>query len=389
MSGFELKCAYVALVDAAPLIIAKEMGFAETEGFNLTLRRENSWSAVRDKLAVGEVDAAHMLAPAALAMSMGLGGVSEPLDVLMMLSLNGEVIGASKKLSEKLRASGPPLDIMDAASVGARLLAAAPDFLRIGVPFPFSMHLELLDYFLDGIGHPANHRTFITVPPPFMDSAVSSDEIDLFCVGEPWGSRAVESGAAEIILAGAAIWRSAPEKALAVRSSWAVAQPDAVRRLMRATWRAAQWLAEPANTVIAADILARAEYLAVLPELIERSLSGRLVVARGGEEIFTPSFMAFFDRAATFPWRSQALWIADRLSQRHGIDRNAARAIARRTFRADLYRQNLASVGADMPGASEKLEGSLTARTPVATSQGRTFLGPDNFFDGKVFDFPT
>jgi NitT/TauT family transport system ATP-binding protein len=64
----------------------------------------------------------------------------------------------------------------------------------------------------------------------------------------------------------------------------------------------------------------------------------------------------------------------------------AAAAAARACFRPDLYRAALGPIGADLPGASEKLEGSLAHRTEVASTLGRLLLGPDSFHDGRIFD---
>ena len=387
MTLHELKCGFIPLVDAAPLVVAREMGFAEDEGLDLVLLREPSWSALRDKLALGWVAAAHMLAPAAVAMSMGIGGIAMKLDVLSILSVNGEIVGVSRELARKMRAGGPPLDIVDAADVGRKLLMALDRPLRIGAPFPFSMHLELIDYWLTAIGVPEEMRQVRILPPPLMAETMAAGELDLFCVGEPWGSEAVEAGVAEIALVGGAIWGFAPEKALAVRADWAEAEPETVRRLMRAVWRATRWLGDADNLMTAAEFLARDSYVGVSTDVVERALTGRLIVTPEGDQAAVPRFMEFFDGAATFPWRSQAIWIAERLARRHGVDVEAARAAARATFRPDLYRRNLGPIGADLPGASEKVEGSLAVRTPVATSRGMTFLGPDRFFDGAVFDF--
>lgn len=374
------------LVDAAPLIVAREFGFAEEEGLDLVLRREQSWSALRDKLAMKRLSAAHMLTPAALAMSMGLGGISQKLDVLSLLSINGEVVGASRDLAARIRDGGPPLDINDAEAVGARLREAAPRPLRVGAPFPFSTHLELVSYWLERVGVGSDDWVAHTVPPSLMTEAVAAGDVDLFCVGEPWGGQAVDAGAAEIILVGSAIWRSAPEKALAVRTEWAEAEPVTAARLMRAVWRAGRWLSEPGNQSTVTEVLAWPSYVGAPADLIDRSLTGRLMVAPEGYERRAEGFIEFFDGAATFPWRSQALWFAQRLAERHGVDAISAAAVARATFRPDLYRQNLESIGADIPGASEKIEGSLRERTPVASSSGRTYLGPDWFFDGAIFD---
>ena len=59
---------------------------------------------------------------------------------------------------------------------------------------------------------------------------------------------------------------------------------------------------------------------------------------------------------------------------------------AARVFRSDLYRAAMRGTGADLPGASEKLEGSLAHPTPVASGAGRVILEGDGFFDGRIFD---
>jgi NitT/TauT family transport system ATP-binding protein len=96
--------------------------------------------------------------------------------------------------------------------------------------------------------------------------------------------------------------------------------------------------------------------------------------------------LEFHAGAANFPWRSQAIWIATRIADRLGLDRAEAATAARACFRSDLYRANLGPIGADLPGASEKVEGALSRRTPVASSTGEMFLGPDCFFDRQQFD---
>ena len=99
-----------------------------------------------------------------------------------------------------------------------------------------------------------------------------------------------------------------------------------------------------------------------------------------------PAAIEFFRGAATFPWRSQALWIAESMARRTGADRDSLRAAARASFRPDLYRAALGPAGADLPGASEKLEGALLHRTEVASTLGTLLLGPDLFHDGRIFD---
>ena len=102
MKVTQVTCGYLPLVDCAPLIIAKELKFAAQEGLDLTLLQQPSWSALRDRLAFGHIDFAHMLSPMPVAMSLGLGGAPNRIDALMVLSVNGTVIGVSADLSRKM-----------------------------------------------------------------------------------------------------------------------------------------------------------------------------------------------------------------------------------------------------------------------------------------------
>ena len=145
MKTVNLPVAYMPLVDAAPLIMAQEMGFAEAEGIALDLIAAPSWSSVRDMLAFGRVDAAHMLSPVPVAMAMGLGGVTTALSAVSVLSVNGNVIGVGKGLEAKLRADmlfDPGVDIGEGADragngaggdLGPRGLQARAVAVHLGV----------------------------------------------------------------------------------------------------------------------------------------------------------------------------------------------------------------------------------------------------------------
>ena len=387
MTRAPLSIAYVPLVDAAPVIVAAEMGFAEEEGLDLSLVRAPSWSAVRDWLAFGAVDAAHLLSPIPVAMALGLGGVPAAFSALLVLSVGGCAVGVSRALADRIEDAGPVPRFDDAAASGRALAAAARGRLRIGVPFPFSMHAELLFYWLSASGLPAPEGIDIrSVPPPHMADAIASGDIDAFCVGEPWGSRAVETGTARLIAPTTAIWTAAPEKVLAVRTDWAEAEPELTGRLMRAVWKAQRWLDTGGAATTAAEILSRDAYLALPAEMIDRALTGHLVVTPDGDTRSVPAFLRFWDGAVPFPWKSQAAWIGTRMAARLGLDRAEAVAAAEAVFRTDLYRRHLAQAGAPMPGASSKVEGGIAGRTAVASATGRLLLAENRFFDDRIFD---
>lgn len=387
MSVTRLSTGFIPLVDAAPLIIAQEMGFAAEEGIALDLRRAPSWSALRDMLSFGKVDAAHMLSPVPVATALGLGGAGAPLSAISVLSVNGNVIGVSQPLADRLRAGGHDFAFNDARAAGLALIAAAGEGLRIGVPFPFSMHAELVYYWLSALGLPAPQWVRVrTVPPPLMGDAIRAGEIDAFCVGEPWGSQAVEDGMGELLLPGSAIWAFAPEKVLAVRADWAEAEDMLRGRLIRAVWRAGRWLGDPASSSLAAEILARPGYLDLPADILDRALSGRLVLSGRGEERSVPGFLTFHRSAASFPWRSQAEWIGLQLAARTGLDRAAAKTAAGRVFRSDLHRAALAGLSAGLPAAASRIEGGVAVPTAVPAETGRLILDRDRFFDGRIFD---
>lgn len=377
-----INCGYLPLVDSAPLIIARELRFAEDEGIDLKLLRQPSWSALRDLLALGHLDAAHMLSPMPVATAMGLGGFPAKIDALMVLSVNGNVLGVSNDFAQRMTKHGWLGAFLDPLGTAKAVRQAAQGPLRVGVPFPYAMHRLLFQYWLGETPH-----QIVTIPPSLMSEAVQTGEVDLFCVGEPWGSVAVDRGACQLILPGAAIWGFCPEKVLGARREWCEDNQPQCGALMRAVYRAAEWLDRTENHVLATEILARSEHLDLPDHAIYHAVSGQIVTRKGGAPVDTPSFLRFHKGAATFPWRSQAAWIGQQIALRDGHDPAQSARTAAKTFRPDLYRAHLGPLGMDMPGASAKTEGALSAAKPVRSTKGEMILGPDAFFDGAIFDF--
>ncbi|MCT4555529.1 MAG: ABC transporter substrate-binding protein [Pelagimonas sp.] len=386
MRPVTIPVAYMPLVDAAPLIIAQEMGFAEAEGIALDLIAAPSWSSLRDMLAFGRVDAAHMLSPVPVAMAMGLGGMATALSAVSVLSVNGNVIGVGRALEDKLRAAGYRFSFDDPQATARALTEVSSGPIKFGVPFPFSMHVALLRHWSAATDLAGRGIEIRTVPPPLMASALAAGDVDAFCVGEPWGSVAVEQGSGALLLPCNAIWNFAPEKVLATRTDWAETEPDLLGRLMRAVWRAGRWLSQQESQSAAGALLSRKSYLDVSAELIDRALSGHFLISSRGEQRKSSRFVEFHAGAATFPWRSQAKWIAQQLREAHGQALPGSVDQIAHVFRADLHRRHLENAGVDMPGASEKVEGTIRQATPVASAHGSLTLLPDAFFDGHIFD---
>lgn len=385
MTMTSLRLGYVPLIDAAPLIIARELGFDGEEGLAFDLIRLQSWAQCRDMLGVGAIDAAHMLVPLPIAQALGLGPAYQRFDLVMVLSVGGQAIVVSAALADAMRANGHAFGFDDPLAARAALQAVAGGTLRVGVPFPFSTQAELVLRWLSGTALGAG-VSIHTVPPPRMADAMAAGEVDAFCVGEPWASYAVERGVGALVLAGRSIWASPPEKGLVLTRDFTEARPDETGRMMRAIWRACRWMDQPDNRGTAAEILSRPDYLNLPPELSERGLLGRLHISAAGEVRHFPGFIRFHDGAANFPWRSLAALFAQRIARTHAIDPDWAIEQAMGCFRTDLYRNHLRQAGADLPGASSRIEGSMLHATAVASEKGQMILGPDAFFDGETFD---
>lgn len=389
MADIEIAAGFIPLTDSAILVAARECGFAEEEGIALTLLRETSWANIRDRMAIGQFEVAHMLAPMPIAFALGLAPLSLDVVVPMAMGLGGNAVTASAALFEAMQVArpfAPPDPVGAGLALGAviasrKAAGAAP--LQFGVVHPHSGHNFELRYWLAASGiTPDEDVEIVIVPPPFMPDALASGQIDGFCVGEPWNSVAVSSGAGRICTVKSAIWKSSPEKVFGVRAEWAARNEEGVAKLVRALYRAAKWCGDPTNHGALAHILARPDYVGQQSALIARALDGTVITA--GDR--TPFFEPFAD-AATFPWQSHALWFYSQMVRWGQVRHTAGNAdVARRCYRPDLYRAALGPLLAAIPSANAKVEGALAAREPVGATVGTLELGPDGFFDGRIFD---
>lgn len=389
--GDHLNIGFLPLVDACLPILAREHGFAEEEGLTLDFVRDVSWATVQDRLLYGHSDAAHLVAPLAIATTLGRGRPAQPLSAPFVLGLNGNAITFSTDLAARLVKPG---ELGDPVQTGARLRAEAQTALargqrlRLGVVHRYSSHNYKLRYWLAASGiRPDEDVEIVTVAPPFVADALATGEIDGACVGEPWNSLCVERGVGVIVLATAQIWRRGVEKVLALREPVLEDKRPAVEKLIRAMRAAGRHFVDPANWDTNAAILARPKYLDADASLIMRSISDRLVLANGCAPVHYPDLMFQYSEAANFPWVSQAQWLYSQMVRWKQADYdpdNAARAA--KVFRPDIYRSALAGTGDALPGASSKVEGSVSQPLQVSTQQGVITLSPNRFFDGRSFD---
>ena len=311
-----LHIGFIPLVDAAALIVAVDKGFAAAEGLDVTLVREVSWSNVRDKLNIGLFDAAHLLAPVAIASSLGLGHVKVPIAVPFNLGLNGNAITVSPALHAAIMAEidGDRLDPMATALALSRVVAArrksGAEPLTFGMTFPFSTHNYQLRFWMAAGGvDPDEDVRLVVLPPPFMVDSLANGHVDAFCVGAPWNSIAVDSGVGHILHFVSDILVRAAEKVLAVRQNWSEKNPEVVAALIRAAFRAAEFIEQPQNRAEAARILSAPERVGVDADVIQRTLDGRLKISPDGTIRESSRYLLVEREGAARPDPVQAAWL--------------------------------------------------------------------------------
>jgi NitT/TauT family transport system ATP-binding protein len=340
-----LRIGFIPLVDAAALIIAVDKGFAAAEGLDVTLVREVSWSNVRDKLNIGLFDAAHLLAPVAIASSLGLGHVKVPIVASFNLGLNGNAITVSPALHAAIMAEidGDPYDPMVTALALSRVVAArrksGAEPLTFGMTFPFSTHNYQLRFWMAAGGvDPDEDVHMVVLPPPYMVDSLASGQVDAFCVGAPWNSVAVDLGVGHILHFVSDILVRAAEKVLAVRQTWSEKNPQVLAALIRAASRAAEFIEQPENRAEAARMLARPERIGVDADVILRTLDGRLKISPDGTMRESSRYLLVGREGAARPDAVQAVWLYAQMVRwgQASISPEALR-IARGVFRPDLY----------------------------------------------------
>lgn len=387
-----MRIGFIALTDSAVLIAAKEKGFFARQGLDVTLVREPSWANMRDKVALGALDAAHMLAPMPLAATLGAGGWKKPQITSFVLNLNGNAVTISTRLWNRLIDAEPALvqDRLEAGNVLRRLITAdrkaGRDKLTFATVFNYSSHQIQLRYWLASAGiDPDRDVNLAVVPPPQMTDRLAAGEIDGFCVGDPWNSLAVLRGVGRILISGYEIWNNRMEKVIGVNRDWVERNPLIHKQMLMALIEAAEWLDRPENRLEGVEILARPDYIG--PQAAEAIRLSMLGVVRYGLDVspeHMPDFFVFSRYSANFPWRSQAEWYLTEMRRWKLIDpATDISAVADAVYRTDLYREAAAALDKPFPLIDRKPEGLHAGPWQLAQASAPIEMGADLFFDGS------
>ncbi len=365
---------FIALTDAAPLIIAKEKGFFAKHGMpEVKVMKQTSWAVTRDNLELGEagggIDGAHILSPMPLLLAAGKITKSKqplPMATLARLNLQGQGISVAKEFL------GDKLTIDNKAGLASAVAArkAQGKKFKAAVTFPGGTHDLWMRYWLAANGiDPNKDADLVVIPPPQMVANMQTGTMDTFCVGEPWNQRLVNKKLGYTAAVTGELWKFHPEKSFSMRADWVDKNPKAAKALLMAVMEAQMWCEDPANLDELCEITSKDKYFKASVADIKPRLAGNFDYGDGRVVKDSPYRMRFWSENASFPFKSHDKWFVTEdmrwgyLPAGTDID-----ALVNQVNRADLWKDAARAIGQDKA-------------IPASDSRGK-----ETFFDGVVFD---
>ena len=338
----EVKVGFIPLTDCASVVIASVMKFDEKYGIKIIPSKEASWAAVRDKLVNGELHAAHVLYGLVYGVHMGIGGPKKDMSVLMTLNNNGQAITLSNQFKDKGATTGETLK---------KLLDTDKRDYTFAQTFPTGTHAMWLNYWLASYGiDPYKDVKNITVPPPQMVANMRVGNMDGFCVGEPWGNRAIADKIGFTAVTTQDIWKDHPEKVLGTTAEFTDKYPNTARAMIMAVLDASRYIDTMANRRGVSEIIADKSYVNCPVDIIDQRMAGEYEDGLG-KKWNDPNYMKFYnDGAVNFPYLSDGMWFLTQ-HKRWGMLKEDPDylAVAKQINKIDLYKQAAAQVKVAVP----------------------------------------
>jgi nitrate/nitrite transport system substrate-binding protein len=339
----EVKIGFIPLTDCASVVMASVLGFDKKYGVKIIPTKEASWAGVRDKLVNGDLDMAHVLWGLIYGVQLGVGGPKKDMAILMNLSHNGQAITLSKKLADK--------GAVDGASL-AQVMQREKREYTFAQTFPTGTHAMWLYYWLAAYGiNPMKDAKIITVPPPQMVANMRVGNMDGYCVGEPWGHRAIADGIGITSVTSQDIWKDHPEKALGCTAEFVKKYPNTCRAVIAAILEASKWIdAGLQNKMKMAETVASKAYVNTTVDVINQRILGRYQNGLG-KTWDDPNHMKFYnDGVVNMPYLSDGMWFLTQ-HKRWGLlkDHPDYLTVARQVNQVELYKQGAALAHASAP----------------------------------------
>jgi nitrate/nitrite transport system substrate-binding protein len=328
----DLKVGFIPITCATPIIMAKPMGFYEKHGLNVDVIKTAGWAVVRDKTINKEYDAAHMLSPMPIAITMGAGSNPIPYTMPAVENINGQAITLAVKHKDK----------RDPKQWKG---------MKFAVPFDYSMHNYLLRYYVAEFGiDPDQDIQIRAVPPPEMVANLRADNIDGFLAPDPVNQRAVYDGVGYIHILSKDIWDRHPCCAFAASKEFVTQTPNTYAALLKAIIDATAFATKNENRKQIAEAIAPANYLNQPVTVVEQVLTGTFADGLGNVKK-VPDRIDF----DPFPWQSFAVWIMTQMKRwgqvKGDIDYNK---VAQEVYLATDTAKLMEEVGLTPPTATSK-----------------------------------
>ncbi len=331
----KIKLGFIPLTDCAPLIVAKELGLFEKYGVDVELEKQASWAVVRDKILNGELDGAHCLFSMPFSVYTGVGGTAgKEMKIAMVLNNNGQAITLSKDFC----------GLVGFKEVG-KAAAAVKNVqghkeVTFAMTFPGGTHDIWLRNWMAAAGINQKSVGIITIPPPQMVANMRVDNMEGYCVGEPWNGLAAAQNIGFTHISSQDIWKHHPEKALVVNAAFAAAEKEDLKKVMKAIIEACKWLDIMGNRTKAAAWLTKPNYVNSPLQVIESRLKGSYDLGCDlGVQKYKDDYMTFYNNGVvTTPRKSHAIWFMAQYV-RFGYLKNepAYNAIADKLILSDLF----------------------------------------------------
>ena len=328
----DLKVGFIPITCATPIIMAHPMGFYTKYGLNVEVIKTAGWAVIRDKTLNKEYDAAHMLSPMPLAISLGVGSNPIPYTMPAVENINGQAITLAMKHKDKR----DPKDWKG---------------MKFAVPFDYSMHNYLLRYYVAEHGlDPDTDIQIRAVPPPEMVANLRADNIDGFLAPDPVNQRAVYDGVGFIHMLSKEMWEGHPCCAFAASKEFVTSSPNTYAALLKAIIDATAFATKAENRKQIAEAIAPANYLNQPVTVVEQVLTG--TYADGLGNIKTDPNRIAFD---PFPWESLAVWILTQMKRWGQIKGEIDYAgVAKQVFLATDTTRLMKEVGLTPPTSTSK-----------------------------------
>ncbi len=339
----EVRIGFIPLTDCGSLVMTSALGFDQKHGVRIVLSKESSWAAVRDKLSNGELDFAHALYGLVYGLHLGVSGRKRDMAVLMTLNQNGQGITLSKRLASA--------GAVDGASLATLMKRDRREF-TFAHTFPTGTHAMWLYYWLAAHGiHPLRDSRLLTVPPPQMLANMRVNNMDGFCVGEPWNHRVILEGVGFSAATSQEVWADHPEKVLATTDAFASKHPNTCRAVVAAILEASRWIDSSSdNKSRMAEIIASRAYVNTSLQVVLDRILGRYQNGLGKTWDDKNPMRFFNDGAVNFPYWSDGMWFHTQ-HRRWGLIQSDPDylAVAKAINKTELYKQAASAAKVSVP----------------------------------------